>query len=116
MSSHIAAPLLEHCQFRHKFTVNKLQKKEKGWSVIGGEEDKPSGEVFDWVVMGCEAAHTKRLLELSGLEGTGHLVEKLESVQYTQQVSVAYELTKDARDFSSILFKNHPITFFCSHL
>lgn len=31
------------------------------------------------------------------------------------QASVAYELKKEAKEFSSILFKNHPITFMCNH-
>ena len=43
------------------------------------------------------------------------MIERLEPVVYTQQASVAYELKEEGRDFSSILFKNHPITFMCSH-
>jgi len=62
LSTHIAAPLMEHCQFRHKFMVNKLLREDHKWRVVGGEQDQCSGELFDWVVMGCEAVYTRRLL------------------------------------------------------
>lgn len=54
------------------------------------------------------------LLQSSKMEFTVALTTLLQKITYTTQISAAFHLI-GGPPFSCILFKNHALTFMCSH-